>query len=60
MDSERDPSPGDSVGPRALLIVFPLFVFALLLFAIRIYTRLIRRHRLQAADYAITVAIVRL
>ncbi|KAM9879618.1 hypothetical protein VDGL01_06282 [Verticillium dahliae] len=48
----------DSLGPRALAIVTPFFVLAILIFSVRIYTRVTPTHKLDASDYTISIAIL--
>jgi len=50
--------PNDSVGHNALYLLVPLFAVTVVLYAARIYTRLGRKGKLTAADYAITIAMV--
>ncbi|KAK0726921.1 hypothetical protein B0T26DRAFT_108689 [Lasiosphaeria miniovina] len=54
----NDLPPNDSVGPRLLAVLVPLFAVALVLYAVRIWSRLRPKPRLTAADYMITVAQV--
>lgn len=49
----------DSTGARALTIITPFFALGLLLFVLRIYTRMIPIFKLNASDYLIMVAVVR-
>ncbi|KAK0724412.1 hypothetical protein B0H67DRAFT_567873 [Lasiosphaeris hirsuta] len=48
----------DSVGPRTLVILLPLFALALAVYLARMWTRVGRRCRLNAADYMITAATI--
>ncbi|KAK3377634.1 hypothetical protein B0H63DRAFT_417196 [Podospora didyma] len=58
-DSTPRPLPPNTTsGPRTLAVLVPLFAFALLLYVVRIWTRLHAKQRLTAADYTITVAVV--
>lgn len=50
--------PHDSLGPRALAIVTPLFIVAILVFSVRIYTHATPIYKLDASDYTISVAFV--
>ncbi|KAK3349725.1 hypothetical protein B0T25DRAFT_519867 [Lasiosphaeria hispida] len=45
-----------SAGYRALAILLPLFVLALASYIVRIWTRVRLKHRLNAADYTLTIA----
>jgi len=48
-----------SAGYRTLAILLPLFVIALAFYLVRIWTRARPKPRLTAADYTLTVAVVR-
>ncbi|KAM5341192.1 hypothetical protein ACJ41O_015301 [Fusarium nematophilum] len=50
--------PHDSLGPQALAIVTPFFIVAILVFSVRIYTRVRPAYKLDASDYTISVAIL--
>lgn len=50
--------PEHSVGPRTLAALFPLFSLALAVYLVRMWTRSRPTRRLNAADYAVTVAMV--
>ncbi|KAK5660023.1 hypothetical protein OQA88_13491 [Cercophora sp. LCS_1] len=53
------PPPVDlSIGYRTLAILLPLFALSLLLYGVRIWTRVRPEYRLNAADYTISVAMV--
>ncbi|KXX74010.1 hypothetical protein MMYC01_210664, partial [Madurella mycetomatis] len=45
-----------SVGYRTLAVLVPLYALALIAYAVRIWTRIRPKYRLNAADYTITVA----
>lgn len=48
----------DSVGLHALGVVTPFFVLAILVFSVRIYTRITPVRKLDATDYTNSVAVV--
>ncbi|KAH7175300.1 hypothetical protein EDB81DRAFT_1507 [Dactylonectria macrodidyma] len=48
----------DSIGPRNLALVTVAFAIGLLLFALRIYTRIVPTYKLNTSDYMITIAVV--
>jgi hypothetical protein len=50
--------PHDSLGPRALAIVTPFFIVAIIVFLVRIYTRVTPVYKLDISDYTISVVIV--
>ncbi|KAL5592354.1 hypothetical protein FOBRF1_013380 [Fusarium oxysporum] len=50
--------PHDSLGPRALAIVTPFLIVAILVFSVRIYTRVTPVYKLDASDYTISVAVL--
>ena len=51
-------APDLTVGLRALRILAPLFVLALVVYIVRMWTRSRIKHRLNASDYTISVAMV--
>ena len=51
--------PDDTVGPALLCTLFPLFGLAVLVWAIRVWSRTRVMLRLTFADHTITIAIVR-
>jgi len=59
MDGGAPLPPNDTVGPEVLYELFPLFGLAVLVWAIRIWSRVRPKLRLTAADYTITIAVVR-
>ena len=58
MDGHTSPPPDDTAGPALLYALFPPFGLAVLVWAIRIWSRARVKLRLTSADYAITIAIV--
>jgi hypothetical protein len=48
----------DSVGPKSLAVLTPILAIGILFYSIRIYTRVVPRYRLNAADWACTIAVV--
>ncbi|EKJ69480.1 hypothetical protein NXS19_008169 [Fusarium pseudograminearum] len=50
--------PHDSLGPRALGIVTPFLIVGILVFLVRIYTRVTPVYKLDASDYTILVAVI--
>ena len=50
--------PHDSLGPRAQAILLPLFIVAILVFSVRIYTHVVPAYKLDASDYTISAAVV--
>ncbi|KAM5341938.1 hypothetical protein ACJ41O_014969 [Fusarium nematophilum] len=48
----------DSIGPRSLAIVTVIFGLGILLFLLRIYTRVIPTYKLNASDYMIIIAVI--
>ena len=58
MDDENKPALDLSIGYRALAVLIPLFVVAAVVYAVRIWTRVRPKYRLNVADHAITVAFV--
>jgi len=50
--------PDESQGPMLMGSVLPLFGLALIVYAIRIWSRLRPKYNMTAADYAITIAMV--
>ncbi|KAL5611013.1 hypothetical protein FOBRF1_007130 [Fusarium oxysporum] len=50
--------PHDSLGPRALAIVRPFLIVAILVFSVRIFTRVTPVYKLDASDYIISVAVL--
>ncbi|KAH7204883.1 uncharacterized protein BKA55DRAFT_600412 [Fusarium redolens] len=50
--------PHDSLGPRALAIVTPFLIIAIIVFSVQIYTRVTPVYKLDASDYTISVAIL--
>ncbi|QKD57433.2 uncharacterized protein FOBCDRAFT_138993 [Fusarium oxysporum Fo47] len=50
--------PHDSLGPRALVIVTPFLIIAIIVFSARIYTHVAPVYKLDASDYTISVAII--
>lgn len=57
MDPQQLP-PDDTIGPMVLEILFPMFALAVLVWAIRIGSRLSPKIRLTSADLMITIALV--
>ena len=51
------PPPDDNLAPTHAAIVIPLFAVAVLVWSVRIYTRLWPRFTMTAADYLITIAM---
>lgn len=54
----QPPLVDDSIGPQNLAIITPIFSLGILLFLIRIYTRVTPIYKLNASDYTNTVAVV--
>ncbi|KAK2129004.1 hypothetical protein NOF04DRAFT_1346289 [Fusarium oxysporum II5] len=50
--------PHSSLGPRALGIVTPFLIVGILVFTVRIYTRVTPVYKLDASDYTISVAVI--
>ncbi|KAI3573670.1 hypothetical protein IWW34DRAFT_810295 [Fusarium oxysporum f. sp. albedinis] len=50
--------PHDSLRPRALAIVTPFLIVAIIVFSVRIYTRVTPVYKLDASDYTISVAVL--
>ncbi|EGU72836.1 hypothetical protein FOXB_16657 [Fusarium oxysporum f. sp. conglutinans Fo5176] len=50
--------PHSSLGPRALGIVTPFLIVGILVFSVRIYTRVTPVYKLDASDYTISVAVI--
>jgi hypothetical protein len=50
--------PHDSLGPRALGIITPFLIVGILVFLVRIYTRVTPVYKLDASDYTISVVVV--
>ncbi|KAF4993683.1 hypothetical protein FDECE_13345 [Fusarium decemcellulare] len=48
----------DSTGARALIIITPFFALGLLLFVLRMYTRITPVYKLNISDYLITIAVI--
>ncbi|PVH91813.1 hypothetical protein DM02DRAFT_702769 [Periconia macrospinosa] len=48
----------DTVGPRQLAIVTPLFAFAMAIFSLRIYSRVYPKYNLDASDYTNAMAVL--
>ncbi|KAI8724309.1 hypothetical protein NCS52_00288700 [Fusarium sp. LHS14.1] len=47
----------DSIGPRSLEIVTVIFALGILLFLLRIYTRVVPTYKLNTSDYMIMIAV---
>jgi hypothetical protein len=60
MDQQSRDVPNDSVGPKALAVLTPIFAIGILFYAVRIYTRIIPKYKLNFADWACTIAVVRI
>ncbi|KAK0652537.1 hypothetical protein B0T16DRAFT_406357 [Cercophora newfieldiana] len=58
MDEEDKKAIDLWIGHRALAICLPLFAVAVIVYAVRIWTRIRPKSRLNAADYTITVAFI--
>lgn len=58
MDADRYPA-NTSRGPLLLASAFTLHAITIIVYLIRLYSRLTPRFALTAADYTITVAVVR-
>jgi len=58
MEQQTQALPNDSVGPKALAVLTPILVIGLLFYSIRIYTRVVPKYKLNAADWACTIAVV--
>ncbi|PMD29424.1 hypothetical protein L207DRAFT_405146, partial [Hyaloscypha variabilis F] len=58
MNQQAESLPNDSVGPKALAALTPLLAIGMLFYAIRIYTRVVPKYKLNAADWACTMAVV--
>ncbi|KAE9367225.1 hypothetical protein N431DRAFT_548797 [Stipitochalara longipes BDJ] len=58
MDQQAQTLPNDSVGPKALAALTPILAIGILFYSIRIYTRVVPKYKLNAADWACTIAIV--
>src|SRR5207237_881819 len=56
--SKSDSLPRDAYGITIIAVIVPLFTVALAMYGTRIWSRLANHKRLNAADYAITVAVV--
>lgn len=54
----QPPLVDDSIGPQNLAIITPLFSLGILLFVLRIYTRVTPIYKLNASDYTNAVAVV--
>lgn len=52
-------SPNDDYGPMLLAVVYPLFMLAVIVYIIRMCARPSKKFALTAADYTITIALVR-
>ncbi|KAJ9419944.1 hypothetical protein FOXG_15610 [Fusarium oxysporum f. sp. lycopersici 4287] len=48
----------DSTGVHALTVITPFFSLGLVIFILRMYTRIIPAYKLHASDYLITIAVV--
>jgi len=59
-DTRADVPPDDTTGTRTLYILIPLFAISILMYAVRIYPRVVPKWRLNVCDYAMTVAVVNL
>ena len=59
-DVTRPSPPDENQGPMLMATVLPLFGIALIVYAARIWSRLSPKFALTAADYTVTVAMVRL
>jgi hypothetical protein len=59
MNQQAENLQNDSVGPKALTALTPLLAIGILFYAIRIYTRVVPKYKLNAADWACTMAVVR-
>jgi hypothetical protein len=60
MDQQSRHVPNDSVGPKALTVLTPIFAIGILFYAVRIYTRVVPKYKLNVADWACTIATVRI
>lgn len=58
MANDGTATPDLAVGTRALEILVPLWAFALVVYAVRIWTRIRPKYRLNAADYTVSIAMV--
>ncbi|KAK0710821.1 hypothetical protein B0H67DRAFT_265765 [Lasiosphaeris hirsuta] len=58
MSSEGGVTTDNSVGLATLAVVVPLFTLAIIVYSIRIRTRMRPKYRLNAADYTITIAFL--
>ncbi|KAH8658552.1 hypothetical protein BGZ61DRAFT_567588 [Ilyonectria robusta] len=54
----QPPLVDDSIGPQNLAIITPIFSLGILLFVLRIYTRVTPIYKLNASDYTNAVAVV--
>ncbi|KAH7119464.1 hypothetical protein B0J13DRAFT_457875 [Dactylonectria estremocensis] len=50
--------PVDDLGLHNLAIITPIFALGILLFLVRIYTRVVPTYKLNASDYMLSVAVV--
>ena len=57
MDQQTQRLPNDSVGPKTLAIITPILAVGILFYSVRIYTRVVPRYKLNAADWASTIAV---
>ena len=51
-------SPDLSIGTRTLTVLYPLFAVALLVYSVRMWSRMRPKLRLNASDYTVTIAFV--
>jgi hypothetical protein len=58
MDQQPLPDGDTNIGGRTLAVVLVMFAAVLLLYLPRMYTRLIPKRRLKAADYIVSLAVV--
>lgn len=57
MDASRYPA-SDNRGPMLLVSAYVLHTITIVVFVIRLYSRLVPKFALTAADYMITIAVV--
>jgi hypothetical protein len=60
MDQHSRDVPNDSVGFKALAVLTPIFAIGTIFYAVRIYTRVVPKYKLNVADWACTIVVVRI
>ncbi|KAK4447386.1 hypothetical protein QBC34DRAFT_496246 [Podospora aff. communis PSN243] len=58
MADQGSATPDLAVGVKALAVLIPLFVIAMVVYIVRMWTRCRPKYRLNAADYTISIAIL--